>query len=366
MDYFKNLVNNYSFTKREKILLIIFILLLFELCIYSFGFKVNKSKNLELENQIIKLSEENKDIEDEVLKIKKIKNINSKLISLNLDLNTYNNSLKNIYEEFPYIIEENPSNFKNLTFEIDANSINNIKNISNKNIFNNMVLEKKEQDLFVGRLDLKEIKNSLNIHKIDDKEKKNLEKYHFYKEKKYDIKDKEVVNEIVDKQNSTIKDKKNKENRNKENRNKENRNLKENESNNLNLVEEKENEVLGINLYSSNLEKSEISYIEDMYMYYLFLQLDSEVENIFLLEISDILNFKELSFDLFVEDKDLYEFGIYDGRRVYSEIKLEENKWNKIFFREVEDFKGIYFVYNTLNCSKNEYRLLIRDIKVEI
>lgn len=352
MDYFKNLINNYSFTKREKILLIIFILLLLELFIYSFGFKVNKSKNLELENQIIKLSEENKEVEEKVLKIKKIKNINSKLRSLNLDLNTYNNNLKNLHEEFPYIIEDNLSNFKNLTFEIDTNSISNIKNISNKNIFNNMILEKKEQNLFVGKIDLKEIKNSLDIHKIDDKDKKNLEKYHFYKEKKNNIKDKEIVKDTK----NIIKDSTNL---------KKNEKVK-NEKNDLNLAEEEEDKILDIDLYSSNLEKSEISYIEDMYMYYLFLQLDSEIENIFLLEIPDILNFKELSFDLFVEDKDLYEFGIYDGRKIYSEIKLEENKWNKIIFREVEDFQGIYFVYNTLNCSKSEYKLLIRDIKVEI
>lgn len=362
MDYFKELIKNYKLTKREKILLLIFLLLLMELFVYFFGFKTLKNKNLEYQNKIAKLSEENENIKLEIQNAEKLKNQNSKLLKLNLDINTYNNSLKDLKEEFPHIIEKDYLNSKNIDFEIDNKNINNLKNISNKNIYTSMVLNKKDSNVFVGKLDLKNLKNSLKLNKVEDKDKKNLEKYYFYKDKKDISEEKESAKEVKE----VKKEPKVKIADNKKEEAKKKINPKKEEKDNLELNNKlKKDNNLDINLYSSNLEKSELSYIKDMDMYYLLFRLDDEIENIFLLEIPDILSFKELSFEIFIENDNLREFGIYDGRRIYSEIKLEKNLWNKIMFREVEDFRGIYFVYNTLNFSGKEDKLLIRDIRIE-
>ena len=282
----------------------------------------------------------------ELKEINKIKNENLEDFN-NLKINTINNyNEKNFLEfkeNFPYI-EESEKNFKVC---ISNENLKELKNISNFYIFNDFYLSKSEKHILNGNINFYFDNKDILKDNFKEKEKINLEKYYFYKDKKsnnINIKDKKISKEIKDinkkEQTTEI----------------------VNDSKRFSLRSSyKDIMPEDILIFLDKSLSLEFEYFLDVNIYKVILNNNIDDINLLLVLLNeDFEDIKEISFELYLDEKNICEFGAFNGSKNKYTKDLEENKWNEVVIKDIENLEGLYILVNNFKASF----FYIRNLKV--
>lgn len=375
MNFYRNIKDKLS--KRERILLFILMILIFEL-IFIRVFIVENYKKLE------KLNIEDKELTMEINNnkkyIKKLKLEKNEKIDPKADFKlakTYEE--KTFYENIEkiFFIENFFNKEDNVfTFKIDNDNLKNLKNISNNYNLSNIQISKNDENTYTGEIKFLFKEPIIKINPVDKKEKINLEKYTKYQKVKNTYK----LDEKTDKK-TTLKSKETVEKNVKTNENVdsisdlEKRVVKESLDEKVIKKEEKSSENIKENslkkLWYYNISEKEISlnlpnevqgsinYIENLDIYSIYINKKDDDLLPVIVEFDEKYNVKNLIFEVFLQDIDvLSEVGVCNLENIQYEGILNKEDWNRIDFGDIENLGGIYFLIE----KEGEYVFLIRNI----
>lgn len=375
MNFYRNIKDKLS--KRERILLFILMILIFEL-IFIRVFIVENYKKLE------KLNIEDKELTMEINNnkkyIKKLKLEKNEKIDPKADFKlakTYEE--KTFYENIEkiFFIENFFNKEDNVfTFKIDNDNLKNLKNISNNYNLSNIQISKNDENTYTGEIKFLFKEPIIKINPVDKKEKINLEKYTKYQKVKNTYK----LDEKTDKK-TTLKSKETVEKNVKTNENVdsisdlEKRVVKESLDEKVIKKEEKSSENIKENslkkLWYYNISEKEISlnlpnevqgsinYIENLDIYSIYINKKDDDLLPVIVEFDEKYNVKNLIFEVFLQDVDvLSEVGVCNLENIQYEGILNKEDWNRIDFGDIENLGGIYFLIE----KEGEYVFLIRNI----
>lgn len=375
MNFYRNIKDKLS--KRERILLFILMILIFEL-IFIRVFIVENYKKLE------KLNIEDKELTMEINNnkkyIKKLKLEKNEKIDPKADFKlakTYEE--KTFYENIEkiFFIENFFNKEDNVfTFKIDNDNLKNLKNISNNYNLSNIQISKNDENTYTGEIKFLFKEPIIKINPVDKKEKINLEKYTKYQKVKNTYK----LDEKTDKK-TTLKSKETVEKNVKTNENVdsisdlEKRVVKESLDGKVIKKEEKSSENIKENslkkLWYYNISEKEISlnlpnevqgsinYIENLDIYSIYIKKKDDDLLPVIVEFNEKYNVKNLIFEVFLQDVDvLSEVGVCNLENIQYEGILNKEDWNRIDFGDIENLGGIYFLIE----KEGEYVFLIRNI----
>lgn len=375
MNFYRNIKDKLS--KRERILLFILMILIFEL-IFIRVFIVENYKKLE------KLNIEDKELTMEINNnkkyIKKLKLEKNEKIDPKADFKlakTYEE--KTFYENIEkiFFIENFFNKEDNVfTFKIDNDNLKNLKNISNNYNLSNIQISKNDENTYTGEIKFLFKEPIIKINPVDKKEKINLEKYTKYQKVKNTYK----LDEKTDKK-TTLKSKETVEKNVKTNENVdsisdlEKRVVKESLDEKVIKKEEKSSENIKENslkkLWYYNISEKEISlnlpnevqgsinYIENLDIYSIYINKKDDDLLPVIVEFNEKYNVKNLIFEVFLQDVDvLSEVGVCNLENIQYEGILNKEDWNRIDFGDIENLGGIYFLIE----KEGEYVFLIRNI----
>lgn len=375
MNFYRNIKDKLS--KRERILLFILMILIFEL-IFIRVFIVENYKKLE------KLNIEDKELTMEINNnkkyIKKLKLEKNEKIDPKADFKlakTYEE--KTFYENIEkiFFIENFFNKEDNVfTFKIDNDNLKNLKNISNNYNLSNIQISKNDENTYTGEIKFLFKEPIIKINPVDKKEKINLEKYTKYQKVKNTYK----LDEKTDKK-TTLKSKETVEKNVKTNENVdsisdlEKRVVKESLDEKVIKKEEKSSENIKENslkkLWYYNISEKEISlnlpnevqgsinYIENLDIYSIYINKKDDDLLPVIVEFDEKYYVKNLIFEVFLQDVDvLSEVGVCNLENIQYEGILYKEDWNRIDFGDIENLGGIYFLIE----KEGEYVFLIRNI----
>lgn len=375
MNFYRNIKDKLS--KRERILLFILMILIFEL-IFIRVFIVENYKKLE------KLNIEDKELTMEINNnkkyIKKLKLEKNEKIDPKADFKlakTYEE--KTFYENIEkiFFIENFFNKEDNVfTFKIDNDNLKNLKNISNNYNLSNIQISKNDENTYTGEIKFLFKEPIIKINPVDKKEKINLEKYTKYQkvkntykldektDKKTTLKSKETVeknvkiNENVDSisdlEKRVVKESLDEKVIKKEEKSSEN--IKENSLKKLWYYNISEKE---ISLNLPNEVQGSINYIENLDIYSIYINKKDDDLLPVIVEFDEKYNVKNLIFEVFLQDVDvLSEVGVCNLENIQYEGILNKEDWNRIDFGDIENLGGIYFLIE----KEGEYVFLIRNI----